>query len=143
MNKVFITTLIWGILTCHSVLPAQTKSHPGQGVPQYTVTGLPVLSLKQFKKLRAQGDVFVLDTRSADDFLKGFIPGAINIGFKGPFDTFLAEVIPNRNQKLLLVIEQGNHTAVGERLIQLGYTAAIGVLDGGMGRWPDGIPWCP
>lgn len=137
MNKVLITTIIWGILTCSSVLPAQTKSHLGQEVPQSTVTGLPVLSLKQFKKLRAQGDVVVLDTRSADEFLKGFIPGAINIGFKGPFDTFLAEVIPNRNQKLLLVIEQEDHTAVGERLVQLGYTAAIGVLDGGMERWKE------
>ncbi|WP_312186209.1 rhodanese-like domain-containing protein, partial [Sphingobacterium sp.] len=46
----------------------------------------PILSLKQFKKLRSQAKVMVLDTRSGDDFLKGFIPNSINIGFKGPFD---------------------------------------------------------
>ena len=127
MNRILITALLGTILTGNAVLPAQAKSGLGQKECQYTIVDLPVLSLKQFKKLRVQDDVVVLDTRSADEFLKGFIPGAINIGFKGPFDIFLAQVISNKNQKLLLVVEQQDRTAVAERLVQLGYTGGIGV----------------
>ncbi|ULT27222.1 hypothetical protein KUH03_10955 [Sphingobacterium sp. E70] len=96
--------------------------------------------MKQFKKLRKQHDVTVLDTRSGDDFLKAFIPGSINVGFKGPFDTFLKQVVPDKNQKLLIVAEEQDRTAVAERLAQLGYTGAIGILDGGIDHWKEREP---
>jgi rhodanese-related sulfurtransferase len=95
----------------------------------------PILSLKQFKKLRSQAKVMVLDTRSGDDFLKGFIPNSINIGFKGPFDKFLLQIFPDKTQKLLLIADLGDAMSVSEHLSKLGYTNVMGVLDGGIWSW--------
>lgn len=137
MNRFLIVTLIVSSLICHVVHPVMASSREQQIEPYYKTLDIPALSIAQFKKLRAQDGIVVLDTRSADDFFKGFIPGAINIGFKGPFDTFLTAVIPDRSQKFLLVVEQQDRAAVGERLVQLGYTALMGVLEGGIARWKE------
>ncbi|RKE52342.1 rhodanese-like domain-containing protein [Sphingobacterium detergens] len=140
MNRILVAALIGVVFICPGALPANAKSKLQQKESHYTTADLPLLALKQFKKLRKQHGVVVLDTRSGDDFLKAFIPGSINVGFKGPFDTFLKQVVPDKNQKLLIVAEEQDRTAVVERLAELGYTGAIGILDGGIDRWKEREP---
>lgn len=135
MNRILVAALLGATLICTSALPANAAFNIKQQESHHHIVELPLLSLKQFKKLRKQHSVLVLDTRSGDDFLKGFISGSINIGFKGPFDTFLEQVIPDKKQKLLIVAEEQDRSAVAERLSQLGYTGAMGVLDGGIDGW--------
>ncbi|MGB3065386.1 rhodanese-like domain-containing protein [Sphingobacterium thalpophilum] len=96
---------------------------------------VPTLSVKRFKRYRKQTDVIVLDTRSGDEFLKGFVPQSVNIGFKGPFDTFLMRVFPDKSQKLLVIVEDAERGEVIERLLLLGYTRVIGTLAGGISEW--------
>ncbi|MCW8309755.1 rhodanese-like domain-containing protein [Sphingobacterium sp. InxBP1] len=96
---------------------------------------VPTLSVEQFKRYRKQTDVIVLDTRSGDEFLKGFVPQSVNIGFKGPFDTFLMRVFPDKSQKLLVIVKDVERDAVLQRLLGLGYTRVIGTLIGGIIEW--------
>ncbi|WP_223585136.1 rhodanese-like domain-containing protein [Sphingobacterium sp. GVS05A] len=140
MNRILVAALIGAVFICPGALSANAKSNLQQKESHYTTADLPLLALKQFKKLRKQHDVVVLDTRSGDDFLKGFIPGSINVGFNGPFDTFLQQVVPDKNQRLLIVAEEQDRTAVAELLAQLGYKRAIGILDGGIDRWKGREP---
>ena len=106
---------------------------------------VPTLSVEQFKRYRKQNDVIVLDTRSGDEFLRGFVPQSVNIGFKGPFDTFLMRVFPDKSQKLLVIVKDVERDAVLQRLLGLGYTRVIGTLIGGIIEWKhsegvDSIP---
>ncbi len=93
--------------------------------------------MKKFKKLRKQADVQVLDTRSGDIFLQGFVPKSINIGFKGPFDHFLGQVFPDKTQKFLLITDLEDKEAVIDHLLKLGYTHIVGVLEGGFATWKN------
>jgi len=140
MNRILVAALVGAIFICPGVLHANAEQNLQQKESHYTTVDLPLLAVKQFKKLRKQRSVVILDTRSGDDFLNGFIPQSINIGFKGPFDTFLQQVIPDKNQKLLIVAGEQDRTAVAERLAQLGYIGAIGILDGGIDRWKEWEP---
>lgn len=140
MNRILIPALVGAICIAVGISAAQGKPNLQLKESCHSALDLPRFSVKQFKKQREQLAVLVLDTRSGDEFLKGFIPGSINIGFKGPFETFLEQVIPNKEQKLLLVVEPPDYKAVADRLAQLGYTGAIGLLDGGIDRWKDQEP---
>lgn len=140
MNRILVVILLGTIFIWTDSLSAGIGLGLQPRASFCSIMDLPLLSVKQFKKLREQVDVLVLDTRSGDEFLKGFIPGAINIGLKGPFDTFLQQVIPDKNQKLLLVVEEQDRVTLSERLAQMGYSSAIGVLDGGIARWKDQEP---
>lgn len=140
MNRILVVILLGTIFIWTDSLSAGIGLGLQPIASFCSIMDLPLLSVKQFKKLREQVDVIVLDTRSGDEFLKGFIPGAINIGLKGPFDTFLQQVIPDKNQKLLLVVEEQDRVTLSERLAQMGYSSAIGVLDGGIARWKDQEP---
>lgn len=140
MNRILVVILLGTIFIWTDSLSAGIGLGLQPRASFCSIMDLPLLSVKQFKKLRAQDDVLVLDTRTGDDFLTGFIPQSINIGFKGPFDTFLEQVIPDKNQKLLLVVEEQDRVTLSERLAQMGYSSAIGVLDGGIARWKDQEP---
>src|SRR6476660_9714645 len=53
-------------------------------IDELVTKGTKQLSIKEFKKLAEQGAV-ILDTRNANVFTQGFIPGSINIGLEGRF----------------------------------------------------------
>ncbi|WP_343564664.1 rhodanese-like domain-containing protein [Sphingobacterium sp.] len=135
MNRILVAVLLGAMLIGPGALPANAEFNIKRLEAHHNMVELPLLALKQFKTLRKQHSVLVLDTRSGDEFLQGFIPGSINIGFKGPFDTFLEQVLPDKKQKLLIVAEEQDRSAVAERLSQLGYTGAMGILVGGIDGW--------
>ncbi|MCS6832324.1 MAG: MBL fold metallo-hydrolase, partial [Flammeovirgaceae bacterium] len=49
----------------------------------------------------------VLDTRSPQEFAKGFIPKAINIGLDGTFAVWVGTLIENINQPIVVVAPEG------------------------------------
>jgi hydroxyacylglutathione hydrolase len=77
----------------------------------------------------------VLDTRGASTFAAGFIPNAINIGIDGSFAPWVGALIPDLQQPILLVAEQGREEEVVTRLARVGYDHTIGYLDGGFAAW--------
>jgi hydroxyacylglutathione hydrolase len=58
----------------------------------------------------------VLDTRTADEFSKGFIPNSINIGLGGQFAPWVGEMITDIKQPILIVAAEGKAEETAIRL---------------------------
>ena len=80
-------------------------------------------------------DALVLDTRGAEDFSKGFIPGSINIGLSGQFAPWVGEMILDIKQPILIVAAEGKEEETVMRLSRVGYDGTIGYLEGGFSAW--------
>jgi len=93
------------------------------------------LTPDEFERVANETGALVLDTRSAPQFAKSFIPNAINIGIDGGFAPWVGALIPDILQPILLVTEKGREEEVATRLARVGYDHAIGYLSGGMEAW--------
>ncbi len=91
------------------------------------------LNSSEFESERKRG-ALVLDTRNADSFEKGYIPGAINIGLNGQFAVWVGTLI-DITQPLILVTEAGKEQESILRLARVGYEKVIGYLNGGIAGW--------
>jgi 3-mercaptopyruvate sulfurtransferase SseA len=79
MNRQKISLLAAGLLLMSLSAQAQTKkTEPGGATAVPTPTSDRV-AMADFKKLRAKGEVVVIDVRSADSYAAGHIPGALSI----------------------------------------------------------------
>jgi rhodanese-related sulfurtransferase len=95
------------------------------------------LSLEQFKGAVQDGAV-ILDTRKADDFEKGFIPEAINIGLNGQFAVWVGTLI-DIQKDLVLVTEEGKEAETVLRLARVGYEKVRGFLHGGVNAYDGNL----
>lgn len=91
------------------------------------------LGSKEVEKLINKGAT-ILDTRTADEFEKGFIPGSINIGLNGQFAVWVGTLIPI-DQPLVLVTSAGKERESVLRLARVGYEKVEGYLEGGAASW--------
>ena len=78
-------------------------------------------------------EAWVVDVRSQADYAAGHVLGAVSIPVRGPFEPWVAAVVPHEARLVLVGDEQEIGTAV-RRLHRIGFTAA-GVLAGGMPAW--------
>ena len=76
----------------------------------------------------------VLDTRKAEVFGEGFIPGAINIGLDGSFAVWVGTIIDIK-KRLVVVAEPGREGEVVLRLARVGFENVAGYLEGGFDTW--------
>lgn len=93
------------------------------------------LSAEQFAE--AADQYLIIDTRKADDFLKGFVSKSINIGWEGPFDSWMTKIVNNKDTGVLLVAEVGQEKLIIDKLHALGYKNVIGYLKGGLEPWTE------
>ena len=91
------------------------------------------LTLQAFKAEVAKG-ALILDTRMPDDFEKGFVPGALNIGLNGQYAVWVGTLIDIK-QPLVLITEVGKEDESILRLARVGYENVIGYLEGGVAAW--------
>jgi glyoxylase-like metal-dependent hydrolase (beta-lactamase superfamily II)/rhodanese-related sulfurtransferase len=91
------------------------------------------LSAQVVQKLIDSG-ALILDTRPADEFEKGFIPGSINIGLNGQFAVWVGTLIPIE-QPLVIVTLPGKESESVLRLARVGYEKVEGYLKGGISSW--------
>ena len=99
--------------------------------------GAVALPPKQFEKVANREMALVLDVRSKEDFVRGFIPNSIFIGIDGSFAPWVGELIPDLQQPILLVADPGREAEAVERLSRVGYDNALGYLEGGLTAWRD------
>ena len=97
--------------------------------------GAVPLSPEAFEQTANRKMALVLDVRSKEDFVEGFIPNSIFIGLDGSFAPWVGELIPDLQQPILLVTEPGREAETVERLSRVGYDNALGYLEGGIGAW--------
>jgi len=91
------------------------------------------LSVKEFEALIKTG-ALILDTRTPDEFEKGFIPGSLNIGLNGQFGPWVGELI-NPDAELILVCDKDKEQETVLRLARVGYEKVKGYLQGGIAAW--------
>lgn len=97
--------------------------------------GLHALSADAFQLMMETEKPFVLDIRDASTFASGFIPGSVNIGIQGSFAVWVGTIIPDVNQKILIVGDPGKEEEAVRRMSRVGYDHCIGYLQGGFETW--------
>lgn len=99
------------------------------------------LSPASFETLMHEPNFVVIDTRSAAEFSRGFIPGSIHIGLDGQFAPWLGALIPDLRKKILIVAPAGSEKETAIRMARVGYDQIIGYLENGFRAWKkDGRP---
>lgn len=93
------------------------------------------LTVAEFENASA-GDVIVLDTRSPEEFEKGFVPNSINIGLNGQYAPWVGALLDAKTP-LILVTEVGKETEAVLRLARVGYENVNGFLQGGINAWKN------
>jgi glyoxylase-like metal-dependent hydrolase (beta-lactamase superfamily II)/rhodanese-related sulfurtransferase len=88
-----------------------------------------------FVALAEQMEALVLDTRDAESFANGHIPGSINIGLDGQFAPWVGALIPDILQNILVVAAEGREEETIKRLARVGYDRVLGYLEGGFASW--------
>lgn len=96
--------------------------------------GMKALSIAEFKELAADDNVITLDTRNANTFTEGFVPGSISIGLEGRFAEWAGALLPF-DKKIILVTEASKEKETIVRLARVGYEKIEGHLAGGYEAW--------
>jgi len=99
--------------------------------------GLTPLSAEEFIAL--DDDVVLLDTRSADEFGLGHVPGSIFIGLDGQFAPWVGALMPSVKQRIALIAPIGREEETVTRLARVGYDNVIGYLNGGIAAWEGSL----
>jgi hydroxyacylglutathione hydrolase len=97
--------------------------------------GLIPMNPEDFEATVNHEGALILDTRDPQEFAKGFIPSAINIGLGGQFAPWVGALITDLQQPLLLIVEEGKAEEAITRLARVGYDNTIGYLEGGIEAW--------
>jgi rhodanese-related sulfurtransferase len=96
--------------------------------------GLRALSPEEVKAEQAKG-ALVLDVRSQDQYISGFIKNSQFIGLNGTFAMWVGALITDIRQPIVLVTPEGKEEEAVTRLARVGYDHCIGYLSGGMEAW--------
>ena len=95
--------------------------------------GLTAFTVEAFKNKMSE-DILVVDTRPADIFTEGFVPGSIFIGLEGRFAEWAGNLL-SFNKTLLLITEKGKEEETVIRLARVGFATIEGYLKGGFDAW--------
>ncbi|WP_126654201.1 MBL fold metallo-hydrolase [Chryseobacterium aureum] len=97
--------------------------------------GLHAFSPEQFEEIAEASGALILDVRTGSEFVKGFIPNAVNIGLDGDFAPWVGALIADVNQPILLVTEKGTEEEAVTRLSRVGFDHILGFLKGSFEAW--------
>jgi hydroxyacylglutathione hydrolase len=78
-----------------------------------------------------EGGAVVLDTREPDDFARGHLTGAVNVGLSGRYAEFVGGILAPSDRVVLVADPEREDEAV-IRLARIGYDRVVGHLDGGV-----------
>jgi rhodanese-related sulfurtransferase len=93
------------------------------------------LSVEDFKEKSLEEGVVILDVRSEENFVKGFISNSIFIGIDGGFAPWVGALIKHVETPILLVCESDRLEEVAIRLSRVGFDNILGHLKGGVSSW--------
>lgn len=97
--------------------------------------GVVALSVEDFEDMANRNNALILDTRSKEEFSKGFIPGSIFIGIDDNFAPWVGALIIDLKQPILFLADEGKEEEVVTRLARVGYDNTLGYLKGGFDAW--------
>lgn len=85
------------------------------------------LDLAQVDAAMASG-AMMIDGRSPEDFARGHLAGAVNVGLAGRYAEFAGSVIPS-DVDIVLFVEPGFELEAKNRLARIGFDRVVGYLD--------------
>jgi len=134
----FIKQVTDGILPPPQYFPKNALINKSgyESVDDVMAKGNNPLSLDEFKTLKDNG-ALVLDTRTARDFAKGFVPKSLFIGINGGFAVWLGTLVHDLNQAIVVIADPGTELEVTLRAARVGYDNIVGYLDGGFATWKN------
>ena len=113
---------------------AQINKEGYESLEKIKAKALNPLTVAALKSRMNEADVFVIDTRNADVFTEGFLPGSIFIGLEGRFAEWAGSLLPF-DKPILLVTEIGKEEETIIRLARVGFANMEGYLKGGFEAW--------
>ena len=130
----FITAVTTGLGAPPQYFPinARINKEGYDSLEEVLANALKPLSIAEFKTLSA--DAIILDTRKANIFTQGFVPGSISIGLEGRYAEWGGSLL-SFDQPILLVTEKGKERESAVRLARVGFDKFLGYLDGGFESW--------
>lgn len=133
----FITELLKGLTPPPGYFPKNVLMNINgyDSIDEVIQRGNKALTPAEFEVVANETDAMVLDTRNAQSFAKGFIPGSVNIGIDGGFAVWVGTLVSDIKQSLLIVAEPGREEEVAIRLARVGYDNIAGYLNGGFEAW--------
>jgi glyoxylase-like metal-dependent hydrolase (beta-lactamase superfamily II)/rhodanese-related sulfurtransferase len=133
----FVAEVTDGLLPPPQYFPANVAMNRAEipSVDTLLDHGTRPLSPEAFVAAVEGEDALVLDTRSADAFAAGHVPGSIFIGIDGGFAPWVGALIPDLKQPLAIVADENRVEEVITRLARVGYDRTIGYLAGGLAAW--------
>jgi glyoxylase-like metal-dependent hydrolase (beta-lactamase superfamily II)/rhodanese-related sulfurtransferase len=104
--------------------------------------GCSPLSAHEFAYMAVTRKALILDSRDAQEFCKGHVPGSVNIGIDGSFAVWVGTLIEKLNQPILLVTTPGKEKETVTRLARVGYDNVLGFLAGSIQAWLKDFNTC-
>lgn len=138
-KETFIQKVTSGLIPPPAYFPANVMMNVKgyESIDQVLDRGMHPLRPEAFETAANETGALILDTRAAQEFAKGFIPNAVNIGIDGSFAPWVGALIADVRQPILLIIDPGREQEVVTRLARVGFDGAIGHLEGGFQAWTD------
>ena len=87
---------------------------------------VPSLTFEQVVAAR-RGGALLIDTRDPDEFERGHLEGAINVGLDGRYAEFAGSVVP-ADADLIVFTEPGSEREARNRLARIGFDRVIGAV---------------
>lgn len=136
-KETFIAKVLDGLMPPPAYFPENVRMNIKgyTSIDEVLSKGTQALSPAEFEATANDTHALLLDTRSAEDFARGFIPNSINIGVDGNFAPWVGALIPDIKQPILLIADEGRAEEIVTRLARVGYDNAIGFLQGGFEAW--------
>jgi glyoxylase-like metal-dependent hydrolase (beta-lactamase superfamily II)/rhodanese-related sulfurtransferase len=107
-----------------------------ENIDDVLLNGMKAVPVAEFKKLMQDENIIVLDTRQADEFTKGFVPGSISIGLEGRFAEWAGSLL-SFDTPMLLVAQPGEEKESIIRMARVGLDKVQGYLAGGYEAWKN------
>lgn len=114
---------------------AMNKSAETSGLDKILEKGNVALDVDTFEAMANHEGAIVLDTRHQEEFAKEHIPNSIFIGIDGSFAPWVGALIPDLQQPIVFIAEEGREEEIVTRLSRVGYDNTLGYLKGGINAW--------
>lgn len=136
-KEAFIAAVTDGIAAPPQYFPINAKINKEgyDSLDSVIEQGMKALSVDEFKKAITD-DTIILDTRRADVFTQGFVPGSVSIGLEGRFAEWAGSLL-SFDAPILLVTNIGQEKETIIRLARVGFSKMKGFLDGGYEAWKN------
>ena len=134
-KQAFIHAVTAGLSTPPNYFPLNAKLNR-EGYESMEIVlekGLTPLTVETINEYLQAGGL-LLDTRPAEQFTQGFVPGAIFIGLEGRFAEWAGSLLPF-DREIALVTEPGKEKETVVRLARVGFSKITGYLEGSFDAW--------